>query len=119
MSLASQLAAMLPRMETVHTVVAVGDGDLSVAVDTARSAPSTSVCSVESELHETCASGTAFTCEDSHRTRILWTATEEHSTERQRYQGHGRWRQSPLGGLVIEIVPGRLGAVTVVPDDLD
>ena len=30
MSLASQLAAMLPRMETVHTVVAVGDGDLSV-----------------------------------------------------------------------------------------
>ena len=33
MSLASQLAAMLPRMETVHTVVAVGDGDLDYDPD--------------------------------------------------------------------------------------
>ena len=36
---------------------------------------------VESESGRRCRPKAVLTCEDSHVTRILWTATKEHSTE--------------------------------------
>jgi putative transposase len=36
---------------------------------------------VESERGRHCRPKAVLTCEDSHVTRILWTATKEHSTE--------------------------------------
>ena len=36
---------------------------------------------VESERGRLCRPKAVLTCEDSHVTRILWTATKEHSTE--------------------------------------
>ena len=38
-------------------------------------------CYVESERGRRCRPKAVLTCEDSHVTRILWTATKEHSTE--------------------------------------
>jgi hypothetical protein len=66
---------------------------------------------VESERGRRCRPKAVLTCEDSHITRILWTATKEHSTE----PGHRSGAVEQVGGEEVQ----RQDALRLGPQELD